>query len=626
MANRNLPNSDNDTRAGASSGAAARFSAFRDSVRRLKGRIDCALIRTGLRVQRFFVRRHRASLHRMRAGRLFHPLGELLYSLGFEGEYALIRFGRGCIRARHVLAWLARRFGAGARRVFGLIGRTLWEDLCRPVVVFFAGIFHLLRHARKVRREKGFWRALWEALCYLGRGIRRYANLVPRTIAYIVPAVVLFFCASYVRGQLATHYSLAVQVDDRTVGYVQSESVFDAAKSAVDERINYAGTEGVKWSITPTYTLSTVQSTMDENQMADAILQASSDQITEGTALYIDGQLCRITEDGTSLAAYLDGLQAPYRTADSSSSVRFNHDVQLVHGIFFTSSFSSYDDVIAYLSSDQMLEQDYTVVKGDSISLIASKNGLTFDELAALNPGLALDSKLYPGDKLIVQKQESVLEVQIVQQVTETVEIPYTTVTTESDDYAWGTTKTVQEGVSGSKSVTTEYVKDTDGNVISAEVLNETILSEPVTKQIVKGTKTPTGTVAKVGNGSLMWPVPGYRYCSRWATLPGGHKGVDICAAAGTPILAADSGVVIKAGYSAAGSGYGNSIVIDHGNGYQTLYGHCLALYVSVGQSVSQGQVIGAVGSTGRSTGNHCHFEIFHNGTRIAPQTIFGGY
>ena len=103
------------------------------------------------------------------------------------------------------------------------------------------------------------------------------------------------------------------------------------------------------------------------------------------------------------------------------------------------------------------------------------------------------------------------------------------------------------------------------------------------------------------------------------------EKGVDICAPAGTPIYASASGVVTKAGYerAGAGTGYGNSLIIDHGNGYSTLYSHCLSLTVSAGQAVSQGQLIVYVGSTGRSTGNHCHFEIRQNGRYLPPQNYF---
>ena len=91
------------------------------------------------------------------------------------------------------------------------------------------------------------------------------------------------------------------------------------------------------------------------------------------------------------------------------------------------------------------------------------------------------------------------------------------------------------------------------------------------------------------------------------------------CPAIGT----APAGTAAGYNRAGAGNGYGNSIIISHGNGYTTLYAHCLSLVVHAGQSVKQGQLIGYVGSTGRSSGNHCHFEIRRNGSYIAPQNVF---
>lgn len=97
------------------------------------------------------------------------------------------------------------------------------------------------------------------------------------------------------------------------------------------------------------------------------------------------------------------------------------------------------------------------------------------------------------------------------------------------------------------------------------------------------------------------------------------HKGLDIGADKGTPIYAAASGTVTVSQYG-YGGGYGNYVMISHGNGVQTLYGHCSELCVSVGEYVSQGQLIAKVGSTGISTGNHLHFEVRVNGVAQDPQ------
>ena len=128
-----------------------------------------------------------------------------------------------------------------------------------------------------------------------------------------------------------------------------------------------------------------------------------------------------------------------------------------------------------------------------------------------------------------------------------------------------------------------------------------------------------------IGSGSLMWPVPSCTTVTSpfgHRSSPGGigstyHKGIDIGASYGAQIVAADSGVVVQAGDN--GWGYGNLVIIDHGNGLTTYYGHMSSVAVSSGQTVAKGQLIGYVGSTGNSTGPHCHFEVRQNGTAVDP-------
>lgn len=119
---------------------------------------------------------------------------------------------------------------------------------------------------------------------------------------------------------------------------------------------------------------------------------------------------------------------------------------------------------------------------------------------------------------------------------------------------------------------------------------------------------------------SLIKPITGTitsRFGNKSGIRSGAHTGLDIGAPYGTSIKAAASGTVIFAGYKGS---YGNLIIVSHGNGVQTYYGHCSSLVASVGQQVSQGQVIAKVGSTGNSTGNHLHLEIRVNGVAQNPQ------
>ena len=131
-----------------------------------------------------------------------------------------------------------------------------------------------------------------------------------------------------------------------------------------------------------------------------------------------------------------------------------------------------------------------------------------------------------------------------------------------------------------------------------------------------------------ISDSGFCWPTPGYTkitspYGYRIHPITGKlklHAGVDIGAAGGSPILAAAAGTVTTSVYSAS---YGNYVEIDHGDGVRTRYAHMSARSCRVGDTVELGQVIGLVGSTGNSTGNHCHFELRINGTTYDPMQYF---
>ena len=169
-------------------------------------------------------------------------------------------------------------------------------------------------------------------------------------------------------------------------------------------------------------------------------------------------------------------------------------------------------------------------------------------------------------------------------------------------------------------------------NDLDAEIAN--LQKELVKKQAAAAVATgKVSTPSKAPpQGSMTWPYPGdYTIYSGFGMrmhpiyhVKKMHTGVDLGGSYGSPIVAAADGIVIKAsapvaGQNTGGSDYGNYIVIDHGGGVSTLYGHCKDLYVSVGDTVTAGQKIAACGSTGTSTGAHLHFEVRVDGTRVDP-------
>lgn len=161
------------------------------------------------------------------------------------------------------------------------------------------------------------------------------------------------------------------------------------------------------------------------------------------------------------------------------------------------------------------------------------------------------------------------------------------------------------QDVNDIQTVTLAMAKDSLNSNIRQIVEEEQKRKESTIEGVYMAVKPVTGTITS-------------RFGSFESIRTHAHKGIDIGAPNGTPIYAAADGTITYAKYNTGG--YGNLIIIDHGNGVETYYGHCSKLYVSVGETVKAGDKIGAVGSTGRSTGNHLHFEIRLNDKQVNPQ------
>ena len=506
---------------------------------------------------------------------------------------------------------------------------TFCEDLISPFTRMASGIRHI-RELPQELSDAGSDQIRAAKKAYVRSGIRKYYTLLWNAITYVLPAIAAAVLVVVVRNGLGLRFVLNVQVNGESVGYVASEQIFENAREDVQSRINTAksmleeagaSVPDTQWEVSPTYSLAVSDDTMTESEIANAILQTASDEIVDGTAVYIDGTLRFVTTEGDHLRTYLESIKAPFEN-DMDSSIRtgFVHDIRLLDGVYLQESIMSYSDVISALNEGSGVHT-YVAEEGDTVQSVVDTTGVTFDSLAQMNPDLqSLDQEIPAGTELLTGASSAeLLKVKVVQTETETVAIPFSTEKSESDEYDFGKTVTLQEGVDGLEDVTYEITM-IDGEVTDRQAVSYNVLQEPVTQITVTGTKLKNGMVAKLGSGSFVWPVPGYKYVSRW--MGNGHRGADICAAYGTPIYASDSGTVIAAGWHYS---YGNYVEIDHGNGYKTLYAHMSRILVSQGQAVSKMDQIGEVGSTGNSTGNHCHFEMYYNNVLFSAQTLFGG-
>lgn len=558
-----------------------------------------------------------------------YVLGNFLYMVGFWVEYTLVRIWR---RTREV----AHAVGAALGNLALLIVRplvlgvlTLVEDIASPFVRMVTGLRHIrqlpqqldVEDASQIRKAK---------VAYFRRGVRKYLPIVWNAMTYFLPALAAAALIVVVRNGLGLQFVLNVQVNGETVGYVANEQVFENARDDVQSRIRTAramlqesGTEvpDTQWNVSPTFTLAISGQTMTESEIANAILRTASDEIVDATAVYIDGELRFVTTEGDHLRTYLESVKEPFEDAlDSSVYTAFAHEIRLVDGVYLSESVSSYSDIISELNAGAGVHT-YTAEEGDTVQSIVDATGVTFDSLAQMNPGLqTLDQEVPAGTELFTGAASAeLLKVEVVRRETETVAIPFETQNSESDEYDFGEVVVLQEGQDGVEDVTYEITM-IDGTVTDRQAIAYNVIQQPVPEITVTGTRLKSGMVAQVGSGSFIWPVPQYTYVSRW--MGSGHRGADICAPYGVPVLASDSGKVVAAGWHYS---YGNYVEIDHGNGYTTLYGHMSALSVTQGQGVTQGQKIGEVGSTGNSTGNHCHFEMTYNGRLFSAQTLFSG-
>lgn len=234
---------------------------------------------------------------------------------------------------------------------------------------------------------------------------------------------------------------------------------------------------------------------------------------------------------------------------------------------------------------------DYTVVAGDTLWDIAERYGLNVNTLIGANPNIS-PSLLKVGQTIrILSVDGAVHEV------------------TAGD--------TLSAIAAKYKIDVAEIIKANDITDPGSLKVGQELILPGATPLIVR--KVSVGGKSVTVTGEYRWPIAGYissKYGPRWGSF---HHGIDIAAPYGRTIVAARAGKVIFAGWR---GGYGNAVILSHGDGVTTLYGHASKLLVSYGQWVEAGQAIARVGSTGYSTGNHCHFEVRVNGQSVDPLSV----
>lgn len=411
--------------------------------------------------------------------------------------------------------------------------------------------------------------------------------------------------------------SYAVTLNGETVGVVADESVVEKAISSVEGTgtsilgydYHVQGNLEYNFAITLRSDLSSQQDIQNYfyNQLDDLSSELRKYQVV------VDGQAVGVVKDEEALNQLLQDLKDQY-TTENTTSVEFANTVE-IKPVYAVDSIMTIDEMQQALLASSNGSTTYTVVEGDSFYGIAYANDMSLSDLMALNPQADIN-RLMVGDVLNVKELTPVLSVQTVENVTYTEAIECPVETREDSSMYVGDSKIITQGVEGESQVnaTVTYVNGQETNRV---INSTTTLREATTTVKAVGTKEKPKTAS---TGSFQWPISG-----RISSYFGGryifgsysyHSGLDITASYGAAICAADGGTVTYTGYKGS---YGNLVIITHDNGTQTYYAHNSSIVVSTGQKVYKGQQIAKAGSTGRSTGVHCHFEVRVNGTAVNP-------
>ncbi len=423
------------------------------------------------------------------------------------------------------------------------------------------------------------------------------------------------------------NFAVAVEYDGEKLGYIESEEVYETASKMLQQRI-VSETDKPELA-TPKFTLAVVDSSelATEDELVDSMIRSASADIVESNGIYIDGEFYGAVADTAEIEKAVDALLAEYTTGAENETVALVKPVEIKEGLYLTDSVVDAQSIVTLLNSEVAGEVTYTVQAGDTPSGVASAHDVPYSDFKAMNPDC--ETNFLIGKVVYLAKSEPFMPVQVTRRVTYQEEVMFETETVNDSSKSISYTKVTQNGQKGINEVTAD-VQYVNGVETERTVVSTKVLQNVVNQKIVKGTKQPSNASAaamsmggsSLGNLHFMWPVNGGEISSyfgaRWGSY---HSGLDIRAPKGTEVYAAESGTVTMSKWNGA---YGYCVMIDHGNGIKTLYGHASKLIAKVGQKVDKGDVIMLVGTTGRSTGNHCHFEIQKNGTRINPLPYIG--
>ncbi len=375
-------------------------------------------------------------------------------------------------------------------------------------------------------------------------------------------------------------YAVEVSVEGESCGYVSDRKTVDRAVDILQANSVKNDSAYSKPDVDCIYTFAPSSELISTDELADNIVSKDND-VNKAYCVVINGVAFAEVNSVEEGVATLSGI---------SGNNRFYNSVEIRECVISTEVKGRLKKLDERLNDFIVTDIEYQIVDGDTKQSVAQKFGIPEENISDFNvndvisikaslPAFAFINEITTQDKKSIPASETVAK------------------------SSWQITTYKEVYVNNIK-------------------LRTQVAGTQITE---KFPDKPTATaVVNAGNKGYCWPVDtGYRqYVSSFWGDGRGHKGYDIAASKGTPILSVYDGRVESV--NASGEAYGLHFVINHGNGIKTLYAHCSQLYVSVGDRVERGEVVGLVGATGRVTGTHLHFEVYRNGAPTDPMNYIG--
>lgn len=489
---------------------------------------------------------------------------------------------------------------------------------------------------RAFRRLADLWRALGRRLFHRdpgGSSYRASYRFFRTHIPHALTVVFLLVCAALIVRALTVPVVLQAQIDGRVIGAVESNAAVDSALRELEENVSGILGKSFQFPFEIKYTFARDEKirVIDKNGISEILYSYLPDFICTGTGLYVDGNLVAVCETEQEVRGELKAI--------TQDRVGGGSDVGIFNDILVVTQAYPTDSVIDQSALRALLEE-MTVPPEERGGAVPREDGTenALTEQTATDKTLLCDMEI-PTVRLSRKSSNQPVSIDGIhltfyrsQVLRYQEEVPFNTVYTESSNLYTTMGDVTTFGVTGKNNVEAR-VYYVDGREVRRDILSETRVKAPVDQVVTMGTRVLPEELGITGvRGRFIMPRVAAISSPYGERESGFHRGWDIPGPEGANIYAAASGTVVAAIGQDGGftylpgtmfASYGYCVLIEHEDGYYTMYAHCSRINVTLGQEVKQGEKIAEVGETGEAYGPHVHFEIRYGNERLDPAAGF---